>query len=91
VAVSGEGVVLEVLKMAEKESARVIRLVERRGCETVATVTLADKTAQLVETDLLEWNEINALGGPSVSIPMQPFEIRTFKIMAAGKVGANKD
>jgi hypothetical protein len=43
-------------------------------------VTLTDPTASLVETDLLEWNNINSLDGPSVEIPMQPFEIRTFKI-----------
>jgi alpha-mannosidase len=81
VEVTGEGVALEVLKKAEKEECLVIRLVERRGCETTATVTLTDPTASLVETDLLEWNEIDSLGGPSVEIPMQAFEIRTFKIM----------
>ena len=77
----GEGVALEVLKKAEKEDCLVIRLVERRGCETTATVTLADPAASLVETDLLEWNEIATLGGPAVEIPMKPFEIRTFKIL----------
>ena len=81
VEVTGEGVALEVLKKAEKEECLVIRLVERRGCQATATVTLTDPTSSLIETDLLEWNEINTHDGPSVQIPMQPFEIRTFKIM----------
>jgi alpha-mannosidase len=79
--VTGEGVALEVLKKAEKEECLVIRLVERRGCETTAMVKLSDSGARLVETDLLEWNEIDSLGGPALEIPMQPFEIRTFKIL----------
>ena len=81
VGVKGEGVALEVLKKAEKEDCLVIRLVERRGCDTTATVTLTDTAASLVETDLMEWNEIATLGGPAVEIPMKPFEIRTFKVI----------
>jgi len=81
VEVEGAGVALEVLKKAEKEECLVLRLVERRGCETTATVKLSDSGARLVETDLLEWNEIDSLGGPALEIPMQPFEIRTFKIL----------
>jgi len=44
-------------------------------------VTLADPGGKLVETDLLEWRELQSLGGPAVKIPMKPFEIRTFKIV----------
>jgi len=79
--VSGDGVALEVLKKAEKEEAHVIRIVERHGCDTTACVTLTDPGAALVETDLLEWNIINELGGPTVEIAMKPFEIRTFKVV----------
>ncbi|MBT3295737.1 MAG: alpha-mannosidase [Verrucomicrobia bacterium] len=81
VQVSGDGVGLEVLKKAEKAECLVVRLVERLGCDTTATVTLADGDARLVETDLLEWNELAAPAGPAVEIPMKPFEIRTFKIV----------
>ena len=81
VTVEGEGVALEVLKKAEKEACLVMRLVERWGCETTATVALSDKNASLVETDLLEWNELDKRGRGTVDIPMKPFEIRTFKVV----------
>jgi alpha-mannosidase len=79
--VVGEGVALEVLKKAEKEECLVVRLVERLGCETTATVTLNDQKATLAETDLMEWNEIATLGSGRIEIPMAPFEIRTFKVV----------
>lgn len=81
VTVTGEGVALEVLKKAEKEDCLVIRLVERLGCETTATVEMTDATAELVETDLLEWENLQRLGCGTVDITMKPFEIRTFKIL----------
>lgn len=79
--VTGKGVALEVLKKAEKEDCLVIRLVERLGCHTTATVALSDKTATLVETDLLEWENFRDFGSGCVEIAMKPFEIRTFKII----------
>ena len=78
--VEGEGVSLEVLKKAEKEDCLIVRLVERLGSETTAKVKLTDQNAALVETDMLEWNEIATLGKGQIEIPMNPFEIRTFKI-----------
>ncbi len=81
VRVSGKGVRLEVLKKAEKEECLVIRLVERLGCETTAVVGLTDTTATLVETDLLEWENLTDLGHGCVRVAMKPFEIRTFKIL----------
>lgn len=86
VIVTGEGVALEVLKKAEKEPCHVIRLVERRGCETTAMVTLNHATARLVATDLLEWRHMGTLGAGQVEIAMQPFAIRTFKIVSAQSV-----
>ena len=76
-----KGVSLEVLKKAEKDECLVIRLVERLGCETTATVELADTTATLVETDVLEWENLQELGSGCVEVAMKPFEIRTFKIL----------
>ncbi|MDT8389339.1 MAG: glycoside hydrolase family 38 C-terminal domain-containing protein [Lentisphaeria bacterium] len=81
VTVSGKGASLEVLKKAEKEDCLVIRLVERLGCETTATVDLTDATATLVETNLLEWKNLQDLGSGRVEVAMKPFEIRTFKIL----------
>lgn len=80
VTVEGQGVALEVLKKAEKEECRIIRLVERYGAETTARITAYDKAARLVETDLLEWNELKDLGSGTLEIPMAAFEIRTFKV-----------
>ena len=84
VTVAGEGVSLEVLKKAEKQDCLVIRLVETRGCRTTATVGLTEAGARLLETDLMEWSDLADLGGPDVEVPMQPFEIRTFRIAGAG-------
>jgi alpha-mannosidase len=80
VQVGGNGVGLEVLKKAEKEECLVVRLVEKLGCETTAEVTLSDPKARLVETNLMEWTEEAQLGAGTIQIPMQPFEIRTFKV-----------
>jgi len=81
VSVGGDGVTLEVLKRAEKEECLVVRLVERLGREALATVSLADGDAALVETDLLEWEELASLGTGRIEVPMRPFEVRTFKIV----------
>jgi alpha-mannosidase len=80
--VSGDGVGLEVLKQAEKEDCLVIRLVEKRGCETTAHITPTNPQARLVETNLLEWTKEGDLGCGTVEVTMRPFDIRTFKIMA---------
>ncbi|MCE5278642.1 MAG: glycoside hydrolase family 38 C-terminal domain-containing protein [Planctomycetaceae bacterium] len=79
--VGGKGVSLAVLKKAEKEDCLVLRLVETRGCRTEATVQLTDAGARLVECDLMEWNDLADLGGPTVCVPLAPFEIRTFTII----------
>ncbi|MCE5325624.1 MAG: glycosyl hydrolase-related protein, partial [Planctomycetaceae bacterium] len=81
VIVSGKGVSLAVLKKAEKTDCLVLRLVETRGCRTEATVELADAGAHLVECDVMEWTDLADLGGPTVYVPLAPFEIRTFKIV----------
>jgi alpha-mannosidase len=81
VSVTGEGVALEVLKRAEKSDERVIRLVEQRGFRTEAVVACAGEGARLVETDLMEWNDGQDWGGGSVTVPMAPFEIRTFRLV----------
>lgn len=80
VTVAGDGVGLEVLKQAEKDACRVVRLVERLGRETVAEVA-PSAGASLVETDLMEWTDLEAHGTGTARIPMRPFEIRTFKIV----------
>jgi alpha-mannosidase len=80
VTVTGEGVSLEVVKKAEKRDSVVIRLVERRGCRTTATVTMSNPDAKLVETDLMEWTDGDELGSGAIEIEMKPFDILTFEI-----------
>jgi alpha-mannosidase len=81
VTVSGAGVDLAVVKKAEKSDYTIVRLVETRGCRTTAEVTLADKRSQLVEVDLMEWNELAEFGAGKAVVEMAPFEIRTFKVV----------
>jgi len=78
--VEGTGVSLEVLKKAEKENCLILRLVERHGSDTNAKINIIDKNSTLIETDLMEWNEISNFGSNQVEVPMKAFEIRTFKI-----------
>ena len=78
VTVEGDGVSLEVVKKAEKEECLVIRLVETKGCRTTASIKVAGDNLAIVETDLMEWEDIKPVRNGRVD--MKPFEIRTFKI-----------
>ncbi len=70
---------LSALKKAEKEECPVIRLVERGGLHSRATVKT---TFALVETDLTEWPDGTTLVPENGQIKLQfrPFEIKTFKL-----------
>jgi len=76
----GEGLSLEVLKKAEREECLVLRLVETRGCRSQGVLTLP-AGAELVETDLMEWND-GAVhrDAQRVEVELTPFEIRTYKL-----------
>ncbi len=78
--VAVSGVEFAVLKRAEKEDCLVLRLVELRGVRTQATVTLAPGAGRLVETNLMEWED---LGEVDTTKPLDfaPFAIRTFKLV----------
>jgi alpha-mannosidase len=76
-----EGISLEVVKKAEKEGCRVIRLVETRGCTSTGTLTLRDSGDRLVPTDLMEWKDEEELpSAGAIPVTLKPFEIRTYKI-----------
>ena len=80
----GEGLSLEVLKKAEREACLVLRLVETRGCRARGVLTLP-AGAELVETDIMEWNDGPAhRGSRRVEVALSPFEIRTFKLRGPG-------
>ncbi len=83
VRVEGDGVSLEVLKKAEKDECRVIRLVETRGVHSDCTLHVADSGATLVETNIIEWQDGDTLACTKpVELTLKPFEIRTFKLKA---------
>ncbi len=69
-----------MLKRAEKEDALVVRLVEQRGVRCEARVTVAPGAGRLVETNLMEWDD---LGEVDTSKPLEfaPFAMRTFKLV----------
>ena len=71
-----------VLKKAEKDDSLVIRLVETRKRKGRCIIKFNYGKVFLVETDLLERNEIKRAGpGKVFKITFKPFEIRTFKII----------
>ncbi len=80
VKVTGEGVSLEVLKCAEKGGCLVIRVVETRGRRTEAVIETADASREIIETDIMEWNDIRKVGEGQGRVGLKPFEILTFKI-----------
>ena len=81
VRLSGEGVSLEVIKMAEKDSCLVLRIVETHGRHSVGVLETDLPDACLEETDLLEWKSGEALQATRpIEITLAPFEILTYKL-----------
>ncbi len=81
VQLEGEGLSLAVVKKAEAESSRVLRVVETRGRTSRGRLFLEPARGTLVECDLVEWNEQGApmpVQGP-VDLVLGPFEIRTYR------------
>lgn len=83
--VEGEGLSLEVVKMAEKENCRILRIVETFGRSSKGRLVIRDKNSRLVETDLMEWMDGAAIEcGQPVPLELKPFEIRTYKLYENG-------
>jgi len=79
--IKGRGVSLEVVKKGEKENCRIIRLVETEGRVNRIELSFADNQSQLVETDLMEWNDEETISCKNpVLLEFSPFEIKTFKL-----------
>ena len=83
VMVESADVGLEVLKKAEKDNCLVLRVVERRGRKSEATLRLTDSKLQIKTTDLMEWNDSNDAIGGKLKLTLKPFEIKTFKLYSA--------
>ncbi|WP_172120581.1 alpha-mannosidase [Actinomyces faecalis] len=85
--VTGQGVVVEAVKLAEDRSGDVIvRLYESLGARTRATVTAGFEATGVVATDLLE-REVDDVAlstttqdGLSTTFQMRPFQIITLRI-----------
>ena len=75
------GVSLEVVKKAEKEDCYIIRVVETKG--KISEGTLVFKSdVELMETNLIEWeNNEWENSGRSKKVILNPFEIKTYKLM----------
>jgi len=71
---------LEVLKKAEKENCLVLRVVERKGRKSEATIRLTDANQNLKSTDLMEWTDSGEAVRGELKFTLKPFEIKTFKI-----------
>jgi alpha-mannosidase len=79
--IESDGVSLEVLKRAEKSDQWVVRLVETLGRRSSATLRLDESVRELVETDLLEWHDDQAVEvSGRAELTFEPFEIRTCKL-----------
>ena len=80
--VSGQGVSLEVVKKAEKEDCLIIRIVETDGRHSTAILQVAGSGAKLIPTNLMEWEDGQAIDGTGpITIKLKPFEIATYKMV----------
>lgn len=82
VKITGEGIELSVLKRAEKEDTLIVRLVETRGQNATGELICTKAKAKIVETDLMEWNDLGKAATGRVALSLKPFEIRTYNIRA---------
>jgi len=78
---SGKGVVLDVLKKAEREDAWVVRLYEPVGRAASCKLRLRDTAAQMWEAGIMEDKQEQVATQDGVaSLAFKPFEIRTLVI-----------
>jgi alpha-mannosidase len=82
--VKGDGLALEVVKKAEKEDCWILRIVETNGRYSHGQLVIANRSAKLVETDLMEWRDGKETNcDQPVPLALGPFEIRTYKLKEA--------
>ncbi|MCQ2397577.1 MAG: glycosyl hydrolase-related protein, partial [Lentisphaeria bacterium] len=85
VAVSGEGVSLEVVKRAEKSDDIIVRIVETRGMKTTGSLRIAKscKAEKVFATNAIEWTEegeFMADQSGAYNFSLNPFQILTLKL-----------
>lgn len=73
---------IEVLKRAEKDNSRIVRLVERTGRHNTVKLNINRDVKRVSETNLMEWEQgrdIKVNKG-AVSLELKPFEIVTLRL-----------
>ena len=77
-----EGISLEAVKRAEKDDARILRLVEIRGKTSSGVLRFSAKPQKVSETNLIEWERGRTLPGrgKELDITLKPFEIKTIRV-----------
>ncbi|HAK98971.1 MAG TPA: alpha-mannosidase 2c1, partial [Rhodobiaceae bacterium] len=80
VIVESADVGLEVLKKAEKDDCLVLRVVERKGKKSKASLRLNKSNLKIQETDLMEWQNDSAISDQSLIIELNAFQIKTFRL-----------
>ena len=80
--ITSDGVSLEIVKKAEKDDSRIIRLVELKGRYSSARLQFAGTVKKVSHTNLIEWErgEEIALNGNQAEITLKPYEIVTLKL-----------
>ncbi len=74
-------VVVDTVKRAEDSSVVIVRLYEAYGERGDVSLTFDKEPIYVTECDLMEENDIPLkIEGDSVSFPIAPYEIRTFKV-----------
>jgi alpha-mannosidase len=80
--VDAENVVLETVKKAEKEDAKILRFYECHNRRALVNVKVEVPFSRVYECDLMERNicQVDSRDG-QFSFEMKPFEIKTFKLI----------
>ena len=87
----GDNVVVTAVKQAEDGGALIVRFYEWAGKESNIKLRLPPGAELAVETDLMERSAGSiSLQGGSVSVPTNPYEIKTVKISFASPLGINR-
>jgi alpha-mannosidase len=84
--ISKNNIVLSALKKADDGKGYIVRAYEAHGVATNATLTFGRKITSAAECDLQENNEkIVTPKRGSIPARFKPFEIRTWRVLLAGK------
>ncbi|MBO4633092.1 MAG: alpha-mannosidase [Lentisphaeria bacterium] len=80
--ITSEGVSLEIVKKAEKDDSRIIRLVEIKGRCSSARLHFAKTVKKVSHTNLIEWEhgEEVAIRDSIAELTLKPYEIVTLRL-----------